>query len=84
MTRKIRFTKNARKHKIGQTHALFVIENNEPMRMPRLLDYESKLFWIGVDDRGLELEITGIESDDEIFVIHVMPTAFIKRGRDEY
>ena len=84
MIRKIRFTRNARKHKIGQTHALFVIENNEPMRMPGLLDYESKLIWIGVDDRGLEIEITGIESEDEIFVIHVMPTVFIMRGRDEY
>ncbi len=84
MTRKIRFTRNARKHKIGQTHALFVIENNEPLRMPGLLDYESKLHWIGVDNRGLELEITGIETEDEIFIIHVMPTAFIKRGRDEY
>jgi len=52
--------------------------------MPGLLDYESKLHWIGVDNRGLELEITGIETEDEIFIIHVMPTAFIKRGRDEY
>jgi len=84
MTRKIRFTKNARRHKIGQSHALFVIENNEPMRMPGLLDYESRLIWIGTDNRGLELEITGIESEDEIFIFHVMPTTYIKRGRNDY
>ena len=84
MTRKIRFTKNARRHKIGQSHALFVIENNEPMRMPGLLDYESRLIWIGIDNRGLELEITGIESEDEIFIFHVMPTTYIKRGRNDY
>ena len=34
--------------------------------------------------RGLELDIIGIESDKEIFIIHVMPTVFIKRGRDEH
>jgi len=84
MTRKIRFTKNARKHKIGQSHALFVIENNEPLRMPGLLDFESRLIWIGIDNRGLGLEITGIESEDEIFIFHVMPTTYIKRGRNEY
>ena len=84
MTRKIRFTQNARKHKIGQAHALFVIESNEPMRMPGFFPYEWKLTWIGVDDRGLELEVIGVEFENEIFVIHVIPTVFIKRGRDEY
>jgi len=84
MTRKIRFTKNARKHKIGQSHTLFVIENNEPLRMPGLLDFESRLIWVGIDNRGLGLEITGIESEDEIFIFHVMPTTYIKRGRNEY
>lgn len=84
MSRKIRFTKNAGVHKIGQSHVLFVIENNEPVRMPVLFDYESKLFWIGIDDRGLDLEIIGIESEEEVFIIHVMPITFIKRGRNEY
>ena len=84
MDRKIRFTRNSRKHKIGQSHALFVIENNEPMRVPGLFDYEWKLFWVGIDDRGLELEVIGVGFENEIFVIHVMPTDFRKRGRDEY
>jgi hypothetical protein len=84
MTRKIRFTQNARKHKIGQAHAMFVINGNEPLRMPGNFDYESKLCWVGIDDRGLELEITAVETTDEILVIHVMPTTFIRRGRDEY
>ena len=37
-----------------------------------------------MDDRGLELEVIAVEFENEIFVIHVMPIAFIKRGRDEY
>ena len=64
--------------------ARFVIVNNEPMRTPGRFVLEYKLFWIGIDDRGLELEITGIQFEDEIFIIHVMPTNFRKRGRDEY
>jgi hypothetical protein len=41
------------------------------------------LFWVGIDDRGLELEIAGVEFEDEILIIHVMPTNFRKRGRHE-
>ena len=84
MTRRIRFTRDARKHKIGQVRALFVIENNEPMQRPGLFNNEKKLAWVGTDARGLELEIIGIDDGYEIFIIHVMPTVFIKRGRDEY
>jgi hypothetical protein len=84
MYRNIRFTSDSRKHKIGQAHARFVIVNNEPMRTPGRFVLEYTLFWIGIDDRGLELEITGIQFEDEIFIIHVMPTNFRKRGRDEY
>jgi hypothetical protein len=84
MTRKVRFTRDARKHKIGHARARFVIENNEPMQRPGLFKNEKKLTWVGNDDRGLELEVIGIEDADEIFIIHVMPTIFIKRGRDEY
>jgi hypothetical protein len=40
------------------------------------------LFWIGVDDRGLELEIAGIEFEDEILVIHVMPRDFRRKGEN--
>ena len=84
MTRKVRFTRDARKHKIGHARARFVIENNEPMQRPGLFKNEKKLTWVGNDDRGLELEVIGIEDADEIFIIHVVPTIFIKRGRDEY
>ena len=84
MRKNIRFTSDARKHKIGAAHARFVIENNEPMQRPGLFTNEMKLTWIGIDDRGLELEVIGIEDEHEIFIIHVMPTIFIKRGHDEY
>jgi hypothetical protein len=83
MNQNIRFTSNARKHKIGAAHARFVIEHNVAVRTPGKNEFEHRLFWIGVDDRGLELEIAGIEFEDEILVIHVMPREFRRRGENE-
>ena len=83
MKKNIRFTSNARKHKIGAAHARFVIENNLAIRTPGQNEFEHRLFWVGVDDRGLELEIAGIEFEDEILVIHVMPMNFRRRGENE-
>ena len=79
----IRFTSDARKHKIGAAHARFVVENNVAERTPGQNEFERRLFWVGIDDRGLELEIAGVEFEDEILIIHVMPTNFRRRGRNE-
>jgi hypothetical protein len=83
MRQNIRFTSDARKHKIGAAHARFVIENNVAVRTPGQNEFEHRLFWVGVDDRGLELEIAGIEFADEILVIHVMPRSFRRRQENE-
>lgn len=82
MRKKIRFISGARKHKIGRAHARFVIENNLAVRTPGQNEFEHRLFWIGVDNRGLELEIAGIEFEDEILIIHVMPRDFRRRGEN--
>ena len=55
MERVIRFTRKSRKHKIGKAHALFIIENNELIREPGFEDFEYKLYWQGIDSRGVEL-----------------------------
>lgn len=34
--------------------------------------------WVGVDDRGLELEIVALNLDEMVLVIHVMPTTYRK------
>ena len=83
MMKDIRFTSDARKHKIGAAHARFVVENNVAERTPGQNEFEHRLFWVGIDDRGLELEIAGVEFDDEILIIHVVPTNFRRRGRNE-
>ena len=83
MMKDIRFTSDARKHKIGAAHARFVVENNVAERTPGQNEFEHRLFWVGIHDRGLELEIAGVEFEDEILIIHVMPTNFRRRGRNE-
>ena len=73
-----RFTQSARKHRIGKTRALYVINHYLPINIQSDAEIKEKLLWIGQDDRGLELEIVAIVSDDYLLVIHVMPTIFRK------
>ncbi len=48
----------------------------QPASRPGLHDV---LLWVGVDDRGEELEIGGFEAEDGVLVIvHVMPTKYRK------
>ncbi len=69
----IRFTRSARKHRIGKAHALHVMNTAEPVNDPEGIG------WIGPDDRGVELEIYLLERPDVFLVIHVMPTKLRRR-----
>jgi hypothetical protein len=42
--------------------------------VPATPKLDARLVWIGVDDRGVELEIVALDLGDVIVVIHVMPT----------
>lgn len=77
--KEVRFTKSARKHRIGKAHALFVLESYEPMPVLTRDGQDQKLLWIGPDDRGLELEVIALELSDCILVIHIMPMSFRRR-----
>jgi len=74
----IRFTQSARKHRIGKTRALYVINHYMPINIQSDAETKEKLLWIGQDERGLELEIVVILLDNYLLVIHVMPTIFRK------
>jgi hypothetical protein len=65
----IKFTKSARKHKIGKLRALYVISNNYSLSLDNL----DEINWIGADQRGLVLEIHGFVEEDVLRIIHVMP-----------
>lgn len=75
MGKVVRFSQSARKHRVGRLHALFVINLYEP-----LIDADDpdRKMWVGADSRGRELEIIGIELEEYLLVIHVMPTRRVK------
>ncbi|GGP03319.1 hypothetical protein GCM10012278_14060 [Nonomuraea glycinis] len=78
--RKLRFYRSARKHRIGQAHALYVIRSGPPAIVPATdPDLEDRWVWIGPYDRGIELEVIGILADKYLVIIHVMPTALRRR-----
>ena len=76
--KEVRFAQSARKHRIGKGHALAALENaGDPVIVPAPSDdLDDRLVFVGVDDRGVELEIIAIQLLDFLFVIHVMPTTF--------
>ena len=78
--KEVRFAKSARKHRIGKAHALFVLENHEPVTFLSSSGEDQKLLWIAQDDRGLELEIVAVKLAENILVIHVMPRNFRRRS----
>lgn len=75
---KINFAQSARKHRVGISSAIFVIQTNEYQIIQN--HDPLKLAWIGVDVRGRELEIIAVQEGTEILVIHVMPTIY-RRGK---
>ena len=77
---RIKFTQSARKHRIGKAHAMFVIENNPFI----VITGEAGSFqrvWLGLDDRGVELEVVAVELKEYLLVTHVMPTNFRRRKK---
>ena len=77
----IRFAQSARRHRIGKKHARYVMDEYEPIRIPADDEHGERLVWVGIDDRGLELEIVAVVETDYLLVIHVMPRSFNRRAR---
>ena len=77
----VRFSRSARKHRIGKAHALFAMEQSERTVVPADDAEGERWLWVGVDDRGLELEIVAIALPEVLLVIHVMPAHYRRRGR---
>lgn len=74
----VRFAQSARKHRIGKAHALAALENaGKPTVVPApSAALDDRLVFVGVDDRGVELEIIAVQLPGFLYVIHVMPTQF--------
>lgn len=51
----------------------------DPERFPAEGDLDERFLWIGEDDRGVVLEIMGIELSDYLLIIHVMPYSYRRK-----
>ncbi|MCX6430912.1 MAG: hypothetical protein NTX12_08200 [Actinobacteria bacterium] len=77
----IRFSQSARKHRIGKARVLYVIHTCEALEFQAEGPDPDRCKWIGVDDRGLELEVVAVRTKSELLIIHVMPTALRKGSK---
>ena len=77
----VRFAQSARRHRIGKAHALAALNNAGAPKVVSApsADLDDRLVFIGVDDRGVELEIIAVQTPRFLYVIHVMPTQFRRR-----
>jgi len=73
---RIKFTRSARRHRIGRAHAMHVISVVEPIVTTNDRG-EAEYLWVGEDDRGVTLEIAAVAvEDDVLLVLHVMPRRY--------
>jgi hypothetical protein len=72
----VRFSRSARRHRIGKAHALHVMNTSDPEVITADGTMNERRLWTGPDDRGLDLEIVAIVEPDYLLVIHVMPHHF--------
>lgn len=76
----IRFSRSARRHKIGKTHGYHVMAHHRPVVVTDPQTGQETMTWIAEDSRGRELEIVAVETADCFLVIHVMPTSLRSKG----
>ena len=75
----VRFARSARKHRVGRAHVVQVIDTTVPKDVPAVGEFDPRKVWVGVEDRGLELEIVAVVLPGELLIIHVMPTALRRK-----
>lgn len=74
----IGWTQSARRHRVGRASARYVMET---AGVPQVIE-GGDLLWIGLDERGRELEVIAVPEDANTVVVkHVMPTALRRKPR---
>jgi hypothetical protein len=76
---KVKVTKSAKKHRIGTTHIIYIIENYPSRLVFSERNNRYELHWIGRDIRGREIEVFAIEHTFYLEVFHAMPYWYRKR-----
>lgn len=70
----VRWSQSSRRHRIGRAHAGRVMSTTTPQEVTTATGNPAPL-WVGLDDRGIELEIIAAVLPNQYLVVHVMPTA---------
>jgi len=81
MGKPIRFTRTSRKHRVGRSSAYHVIAMTAADITTEPDTGDTTLSWMGLDERGRELEIVAVEKPDCYLVVHPMPTQLRSRPR---
>lgn len=69
----IRFTKSARKHRVGRARAVYVVEHAYAVVRQTRPDRSEVVMFLGDDNTGRALEVGAVEaSENLLLVIHVM------------
>lgn len=63
--RPVRWYRSARRHRVGKRHAMVVIDSVSPTRVRATAAHDARLLWVGLDDRGVELEIVALDLGNE-------------------
>ena len=80
----IRFTKSARKHRVGRARAVYVVEHAYAVIRQTRPDQSEVVMFLGDDDTGRALEVGAVEvHEDLLLVIHVMDLREKFRGSYE-
>lgn len=78
---RVRFTQSTRIHHIGRGSARFVMNTYDPTPTVTTRG-EDALEWLGEDERGRELHIIAVPlADETLLVIHVFPTALLRKDK---
>ena len=69
---KLRFTKSARKHRVGRARAVYVVEHPFTVVTVARPGAVEILMHLGDDETGRAFEVGVVQEDDTYVIIHVM------------
>ena len=77
----IRTASSARKHGSSRSPIEQAINNQIVSETLNSANFDPKIRFIGVDDRGEELEVVAVVLPGLLLIIHAMPTRYRRRSR---
>ena len=77
----IRITSGARKHGLTRSRIEQALSNQQLSDTVASEGTDPKIYFIGPDSRGVELEIVAVVLPRMLLIIHAMPTRYRRKSR---